>query len=50
MVAEQSQYWPDAVKVQQLIREGSIGEIITARAAFGGKVGTGWGGQSLALQ
>ena len=33
MIAEQSQYWPDAVKVQQLIREGAIGEIITARAA-----------------
>jgi len=30
--------------VQQLIQEGAIGEIITARAAFGGKVGTGWGG------
>ena len=43
MVAEQSQYWPDAVKVQQLIRDGAIGEIITARAAFGGKVGRGWG-------
>ncbi len=33
MIAEQSQYWPDVVKVQQLIREGAIGEIITARAA-----------------
>jgi predicted dehydrogenase len=43
MVAEQSQYWPDAVRVQQLIRQGAIGEIITARAMFGGKVGSGWG-------
>ncbi len=33
MIAEQSQYWPDAVKVQRLIRDGAIGEIITARAA-----------------
>ena len=45
MVAEQSQYWPDAVKVQQLIQEGSIGEVITARAFFGGRVGSGWGGK-----
>ena len=35
MVAEQAQYWPDALKVQQLIRDGAIGEIITARAFFG---------------
>lgn len=37
MVAEQSQYWPHAVKAQQLIQNGAIGDIITARAAFGGK-------------
>ena len=43
MVAEQSQYWPDALKVQQLIQEKAVGEIITARAFFGGAVGTGWG-------
>lgn len=43
MVAEQSQYWPDALKVQQLIGEGAIGDIITARAFFGGPVGSGWG-------
>ncbi|MCX6048488.1 MAG: Gfo/Idh/MocA family oxidoreductase [Chloroflexi bacterium] len=36
MVAEQAQYWPDACKVQQLIQEGAIGEIITARGFFGG--------------
>lgn len=43
MVAEQSQYWPDALKVQELIRAGEIGEIITARAFFGGPVGKAWG-------
>jgi UDP-N-acetyl-2-amino-2-deoxyglucuronate dehydrogenase len=43
MVAEQSQYWPGAVKVQQLIQDGALGEIITARASFGGKAGRGWG-------
>jgi predicted dehydrogenase len=35
MVAEQAQYWPDARQVQQLIQEGAIGAIITARAYFG---------------
>jgi len=39
MVAEQAQYWPDARKVQELIQAGAIGEIITARAFFGGPVG-----------
>jgi UDP-N-acetyl-2-amino-2-deoxyglucuronate dehydrogenase len=39
MVAEQSQYWPDAVKVKQLIGEGAIGEVISARAMFGGRAG-----------
>lgn len=43
MVAEQSQYWPGAVKVQQLIKEGAIGEVITAEAFFGGKIGRSWG-------
>jgi predicted dehydrogenase len=43
MIAEQSQYWPDARKVQQLIQEGTIGEVITARAFFGGAVGNSWG-------
>lgn len=42
MVAEQSQYWPDALKVQQLIQQGAIGNIITARAFFGDAIGTGW--------
>lgn len=36
MVAEQAQYWPDALKIQQLLQEGAIGEVITARAFFGG--------------
>lgn len=36
MVAEQAQYWPDARQVQELIGAGAIGEIITARAYFGG--------------
>ena len=43
MVAEQSQYGQAAVKVQQLIRDGAIGEIITAEAFFGGRVGSSWG-------
>ena len=34
MVAENSQYWPEIVKAKQLIEDGQIGEIITARAAF----------------
>lgn len=42
MVAEQSHYWPDAVKIQQMIDEGAIGEVITARAFFGGSVDSGW--------
>lgn len=36
MVAEQSHYWPDALKVRAMIRAGAIGEVITARAYFGG--------------
>lgn len=32
MVAEQAHYWPDVQQIQQLIQEGAIGEIITARA------------------
>ena len=34
MVAEQAQHWPDVHMAQQVIREGRIGEIITARAAY----------------
>jgi UDP-N-acetyl-2-amino-2-deoxyglucuronate dehydrogenase len=36
MVAEQSEYWPDAVAIRQLIRDGALGDIVTARATFGG--------------
>ncbi len=36
MVAEQSEYWPDAVAVRQMIRDGALGDIVTARACFGG--------------
>jgi predicted dehydrogenase len=36
MVAEQSEYWSDAVAVRQLIRDGALGDIITARSIFGG--------------
>lgn len=34
MVAEQAQYWPDACKVQELLKAGVIGDVITARAFF----------------
>ena len=34
MVAENAQYWPEIVLAQELIDEGAIGDIITARAAF----------------
>ncbi|MEZ4709927.1 MAG: Gfo/Idh/MocA family oxidoreductase [Caldilineaceae bacterium] len=34
MVAENAQYWPEIVLAKELIDEGAIGEIITARASF----------------
>ncbi len=34
MVAENAQYWPEVVLAKELIDEGTIGDIITARAAF----------------
>lgn len=34
MVAENAQYWPEIVLAKELIDEGAIGELITARAAF----------------
>ena len=34
MVAENSQYWPDIVGAGRLIRDGAIGKVVTARAAF----------------
>jgi UDP-N-acetyl-2-amino-2-deoxyglucuronate dehydrogenase len=33
MVAENAQYWPEVLTVHDLIRDGAIGEVITARAA-----------------
>ncbi|MDA0708694.1 MAG: Gfo/Idh/MocA family oxidoreductase [bacterium] len=44
MVAEQAQYWPDARAVRDLIQTGAIGDIITARAFFGGPSRPGRGG------
>jgi len=34
MIAEQAQYWPDIVKARQLIDDGAIGDVVTARACF----------------
>jgi UDP-N-acetyl-2-amino-2-deoxyglucuronate dehydrogenase len=34
MVAENSQYWPDAVAAQRAISDGRIGDLVTARATF----------------
>lgn len=42
-IAEQAQFWADAVKVRELLQDGAIGDVITARAYFGGRAGTGWG-------
>jgi UDP-N-acetyl-2-amino-2-deoxyglucuronate dehydrogenase len=33
MVAENAQYWPEVLTVRDLIRDGAIGDLITARAA-----------------
>jgi UDP-N-acetyl-2-amino-2-deoxyglucuronate dehydrogenase len=33
MVAENAQYWPEVLTVRDLVRDGTIGEIVTARAA-----------------
>ena len=46
MVAEQSQYSPSSGQTQQLIQNGAIGEVVTARAAFGGQVEKGWSSAS----
>lgn len=32
MLAENAQYWPEVVLVQQLVADGTIGELVTARA------------------
>ena len=34
MVGENSQYWPDVMIVDDLLREGAVGEVIAAQAAF----------------
>ncbi len=34
MVGENSQYWPDVVAVDRLLRDGAIGEVLAAQAAF----------------
>ncbi|HCL31237.1 MAG TPA: hypothetical protein DIC52_22780 [Candidatus Latescibacteria bacterium] len=34
MIAENAQYWPEIVRAAELIEDGAIGDIITARAAF----------------
>ncbi|NKB67403.1 MAG: hypothetical protein GKR89_10110 [Candidatus Latescibacteria bacterium] len=36
MIAEQAEYWADARAVRQLVRDGALGELITAQALFGG--------------
>ncbi|TVR53515.1 MAG: gfo/Idh/MocA family oxidoreductase [Spirochaetaceae bacterium] len=41
MIAEQAQYWPDAIEVKRMIDDGIIGDVITARAYFGGAAGPG---------
>jgi len=33
MVAENAQYWPEVLTVRDLIRDGAIGDVVTARAA-----------------
>jgi predicted dehydrogenase len=34
MVAEQAQFWPDAIRIGELLAAGAIGEVIWARAFF----------------
>ena len=52
MVAENAQYWPEVLTVRDLIRDGAIGDVITARAAtFFPALGDFYGGDtSLALR
>lgn len=42
MVAENAQYWPEIVRAAELIEEGAIGEVVTARAAFVCEFDTYW--------
>jgi UDP-N-acetyl-2-amino-2-deoxyglucuronate dehydrogenase len=47
MVAENAQFWPEVLTVRDLIRDGAIGEVITARAAtFFPALGEFYGGDS----
>ena len=34
MIAEQSQFWPDVIRIRELLAAGAIGEVIWARAFF----------------
>jgi predicted dehydrogenase len=34
MIAEQAQYWPDIKRARELIEDGQIGQVVTARACF----------------
>ena len=34
MIAEQSQFWPDVMRIRELLAAGAIGEVIWARAFF----------------
>ena len=34
MIAEQAQYWPDVAKARELIDDGAVGDVVTARACF----------------
>jgi UDP-N-acetyl-2-amino-2-deoxyglucuronate dehydrogenase len=47
MVAENAQYWPEVLTVRDLIADGAIGDVITARAAtFFPALGDFYGGDS----
>ncbi len=46
MVAENAQYWPEVLTVRDLIRDGAIGDVVTARAAtFFPALGDFYGGE-----
>ncbi len=42
MIGENSQYWPDVVAVDRLVRDGAVGEIIAAQAAFENRFDPFW--------
>ena len=47
MVAENAQYWPEVLTVRDLVADGVIGEVVTARAAtFFPALGDFYGGES----